>query len=253
MRKPSSITPLDSSPAKHVAIIMDGNGRWAKARHQPRIFGHKRGVKSVRRAIEYAGRLGIESLSLYAFSSENWNRPETEVRMLFELLLLTLNEQLADLHKNNIRLCVLGDESALPGRLVKKIDKARQLTQHNSGMTLNIALNYGGRWEIANAARQLAEACQRGEMSANEINEASFETKLETAGQPQLDLLIRTGGEVRLSNFLLWQAAYAELYFTDVYWPAFDEQEFDKALNWFATRTRRFGKTDDQITKVKAC
>jgi undecaprenyl diphosphate synthase len=245
--------PQPTCPAKHIAIIMDGNGRWAKARNKPRVFGHKRGVKSVRRTIEYAARLGVESLTLYAFSSENWNRPKAEVKMLFELLLVTLSEQLAELHKNNIKLCIIGDQAALPKRLVKKITKARKLTQSNTGMILNIALNYGARWEITQAARRLARACEQGELSAEQIDEASLDAQLETAGQPDLDLLIRTGGEIRLSNFLLWQAAYAELYFTDVFWPDFDEQEFDQALNWFTGRKRRFGKTDEQINEIASC
>lgn len=245
--------PQPCCPAKHIAIIMDGNGRWAKARKKPRVFGHKRGVKSVRRTIEHAARLGVQSLTLYAFSSENWNRPKAEVKMLFELLLVTLSEQLAELHKNNIRLCIIGDEAALPQRLVKKIAKAKQLTQNNTGMTLNIALNYGARWEITQAARRLAQACEQGELNAAQIDESSIDAQLETTGQPDLDLLIRTGGEIRLSNFLLWQAAYAELYFTDVFWPDFDEQEFDQALSWFATRKRRFGKTDAQINETAPC
>lgn len=245
--------PQPTCPAKHIAIIMDGNGRWAKARKKPRVFGHKRGVKSVRLTIEHAARIGVQSLTLYAFSSENWNRPKAEVKMLFELLLVTLSEQLAELHKNNIKLSIIGDETALPKRLVNKIAKARQLTQNNTGMVLNIALNYGARWEITQAARRLARACEQGELSAAQIDEASLDALLETAGQPDLDLLIRTGGEIRLSNFLLWQAAYAELYFTDVFWPDFNQQEFDRAISWFAARQRRFGKTGAQIKGNATC
>jgi len=237
-----------SDKPRHIAIIMDGNGRWAKARNKPRFFGHKRGVKTVRRAVEYAAGIGIESLTLYAFSSENWRRPEAEVKLLFELLSLSISEQLADLHKNNIMLNVIGDQSALPKRLTNKIAKAVELTQNNSGMKLNIALNYGARWELANAAKALARACQRGEMAPDEIDEARMGAHLSTAGQAELDLLIRTGGERRLSNFLLWQAAYAELYFTDTYWPDFNEAELDEAIAWFASRTRRFGKIDEQIS-----
>ncbi len=232
---------------RHVAIIMDGNGRWAKARKKPRFFGHKQGVKTVRRCVEYAAKIGIESLTLYAFSSENWRRPEAEVKLLFELLSLSISEQLADLHKNNIKLNVIGDQAALPARLIRKITRAIELTQNNTGMQLNIALNYGARWEIANAAKQLALACQNGEMDANKIDETALEARLSTAGQAELDLMIRTGGEHRLSNFLLWQAAYAELYFTDTYWPDFNEAQLDDALSWFASRKRRFGKIDEQI------
>jgi len=226
---------------------MDGNGRWAKARNKPRFFGHKQGVKTVRRTVEYAASIGIESLTLYAFSSENWRRPETEVKLLFELLSLSISEQLSDLHKNNIKLCVIGDQTALPARLIKKIDRAVDLTRNNTGMNLNIALNYGARWEISRAARTLAEACQRGELKPEDIDESRFGSELSTANQAELDLLIRTGGEHRLSNFLLWQAAYAELYFSDIYWPDFNEAELDVALSWFASRKRRFGKIDEQL------
>ncbi len=232
---------------RHVAIIMDGNGRWAKARKKPRFFGHKQGVKTVRRTVEHATKIGIESLTLYAFSSENWRRPEAEVNLLFELLSLSISEQLADLHKNNIKLTVIGDQLALPARLTRKITRAVELTQNNTGMRLNIALNYGARWEIANAAKELALACQNGEIDANKIDETALEAHLSTAGQPELDLMIRTGGEYRLSNFLLWQAAYAELYFSDTYWPDFNEIALDDALSWFATRKRRFGKIDEQF------
>ena len=232
---------------RHVAIIMDGNGRWAKARKKPRFFGHKQGVKTVRRTVEHATKIGIESLTLYAFSSENWRSPEAEVKLLFELLSLSISEQLADLHKNNIKLTVIGDQLALPARLTRKITRAVELTQNNTGMRLNIALNYGARWEIANAAKELALACQNGEMDANKIDETALEAHLSTAGQPELDLMIRTGGEYRLSNFLLWQAAYAELYFSDTYWPDFNEAALDDALSWFATRKRRFGKIDEQF------
>ena len=234
--------------ARHVAIIMDGNGRWAKARNKPRIYGHRQGVKTVRRTVEHAAASGIESLTLYAFSSENWKRPQTEVKLLFELLSLSISEQLADLHQNNIRLVVIGEQEALPGRLAAKINDAVQLTQNNTGMTLNIALNYGARWELTRATRNLALACQRGELQADAIDEAALNAQLSTAGQAELDLLIRTGGEHRLSNFLLWQAAYAELYFSDTYWPDFDEAAFDQALSWFQSRKRRFGQIDEQIS-----
>ncbi|MEE9448268.1 MAG: isoprenyl transferase [Arenicellales bacterium] len=240
-----------TSTVKHVAIIMDGNGRWAKARNKPRVFGHKAGVKSVRCSVEHAAKLGLESLTLYAFSSENWNRPPTEVKLLFELLFLAINDQLADLHKNNIQLNILGDIQALPKRLIKKIGDATSLTKDNSGIKLNIALNYGARWEITEAAKQLANQVKLGLISVDEIDEARISEQLTTAGQPDLDLLIRTGGEVRLSNFLLWQAAYAELYFSDVHWPDFDALEFDKALSWFETRKRRFGQIDEQISAPK--
>ena len=239
--------PSGAGQPKHVAIIMDGNGRWAKQRNKPRVFGHKSGVKSVRRIVEHSARLGVSSLTLYAFSSENWKRPKAEVKLLFELLTVTLSDQISDLHKNNIKLSIIGDQTALPERLVKKISSACELTHQNTGMVLNIALNYGARWEIAFAAQQLAIACQLGDLTPDQIDEAAIESQLSTAGQAELDLLIRTGGEKRLSNFLLWQAAYAELFFTDVYWPDFDETEMDRALSWFANRQRRFGQTDEQL------
>lgn len=241
--------PQPSCAAKHVAIIMDGNGRWAKARNKPRLYGHRQGVKTVRRIVEHAVVLGLQSLTLYAFSSENWKRPKAEVSLLFELLSLSIGEQLDDLHKNNVRLQVIGELDALPKRLAKKIDKALNLTSDNTGLNLNIALNYGARWELTQAAKMLATACASGDLTADQIDESMMESQLTTAGQAELDLLIRTGGEQRLSNFLLWQAAYAELYFTDIFWPEFNEVEMDTALAWFAGRKRRFGQIDEQLTK----
>ena len=234
---------------RHVAIIMDGNGRWAKARNKPRIYGHNEGVKTVRRTVEHAASIGIESLTLYAFSSENWKRPESEVSLLFELLSISISEQLDDLHRNNIKLGVIGDQQALPKRLRKKISHAIDVTWRNNGMHLNIALNYGARWELAQAARELASDCQQGRLDPDQIDEGRMDALLSTADQPELDLLIRTGGEHRLSNFLLWQAAYAELFFTETYWPDFDETAFDEAVAWFKTRKRRFGKTDEQLAQ----
>ena len=236
--------------ARHVAVIMDGNGRWAKSRGKARLFGHRQGVKTVRRIVEHSAAIGLQSLTLYAFSSENWRRPKAEVKLLFELLSFSISDQLAELHNNNIKLCVLGDLDALPARLVKKIKAALNTTKGNTGLILNIALNYGARWELTQVARQLADACQRGEINPDDIDEDRFAAQLTTAGQTELDLLIRTGGEHRLSNFLLWQAAYAELYFCDTYWPDFDEACMDEALAWFASRKRRFGKTDEQLEEA---
>ncbi len=232
---------------KHVALIMDGNGRWAKAQNKARLYGHRQGVKTVRRIVEHSVQIGLKSLTLYAFSSENWKRPKAEVTLLFELLSLSISEQLDDLHKNNVRLRVIGDLQALPKRLSKKIQKAADVTADNNGLILNIALNYGARWELANAAKNIAKACQAGQLSPEQVDEAVFDSYLTTSGQADLDLLIRTGGERRLSNFLLWQAAYAELYFTDIYWPDFNEAEMDAAIEWFAGRKRRFGKIDEQL------
>lgn len=246
----SSSSLAHTGAARHVAVIMDGNGRWAKSRGKARLFGHREGVKTVRRIVEHSATIGLQSLTLYAFSSENWRRPKAEVKLLFELLSYSISEQLADLHNNNIKLCVLGDLQALPDRLVRKIQTALNTTQNNTGLVLNIALNYGSRWELVQAARQLAAACQRGEIEVDDIDEDRLSSHLTTAGQADLDLLIRTGGERRLSNFLLWQAAYAELYFCDTYWPEFDEAHMDEALAWFASRKRRFGKTDEQLEEI---
>lgn len=243
--------PRPTCAANHVAVIMDGNGRWAKARNKPRLYGHRQGVKTVRRIVEHAVLIGLNSLTLYAFSSENWNRPKAEVTLLFELLSLSIGEQLDDLHKNNVKLRVIGELDALPKRLANKIQKALDVTAENTGLVLNIALNYGARWELTQAAKQLAIACYAGDISSDEIDESSIEACLTTAGQPDLDLLIRTGGERRLSNFLLWQAAYAELYFTDIYWPDFSEKEMDLALDWFAGRKRRFGQIDEQLAEAE--
>lgn len=243
--------PRPICAAKHVAVIMDGNGRWAKARNKPRLYGHRRGVKTVRRIVEYAVVIGLQSLTLYAFSSENWKRPKAEVTLLFELLSLSIGEQLDDLHQNNVKLCVIGELEALPKRLAKKIQKALDVTAQNTGLVLNIALNYGARWELTQAAKSLAISCCAGDISADDIDESALASHLTTAGQADVDLLIRTGGEQRLSNFLLWQAAYAELYFTDIYWPDFSEAEMDAALNWFAGRKRRFGQIDEQLIDAK--
>lgn len=243
---------LPQNKAKHVAIIMDGNGRWAKSCNKSRNFGHKAGAKSVRKIVTTAARQNLEALTLYAFSSENWQRPKKEINLLFELLLVTLDGQLDELHKNKIKLNILGNYQVMPARLVSKINKAKTLTEGNGGMQLNVALNYGSRWELTQAAKALAQACQKGDISFEDIEESSLDAFLSTASLPPLDLLIRTGGEQRLSNFLLWQAAYAELYFTDTFWPDFDEHAFDQALGWFATRKRRFGKTDAQINQASS-
>ncbi|MFT5260720.1 MAG: undecaprenyl diphosphate synthase [Saprospiraceae bacterium] len=236
---------------QHIAIIMDGNGRWAKQRNKPRVFGHRQGVESVRTIVEHSARVGVSHLTIFAFSSENWNRPPTEVKLLLELLANVLGDDLARLHKNGIRLGILGDLSAFPKRLQNKIAKAIELTSANEGVNLNIAINYGGRWDIAQAARELADRVQKGELEVQDINESTLSAAMSTADIPDPDLLIRTGGEVRVSNFLLWQCAYAELYFTDTYWPDFDEPQLDKAIEWFAGRQRRYGKTGEQIIEGK--
>jgi undecaprenyl diphosphate synthase len=226
---------------RHVAIIMDGNGRWAKARRLPRIAGHKQGVEAVRRVSRAARELGVEVLTLYAFSSENWRRPEEEVRDLMGLLRHFLKNELNDLVAEQVRLRVIGDYRALSSDLVAMIDDAIARTAGNSGSTLVIALNYGAQAEILTAARRLAAAAKAGEIDPAAIDEAMFDDALTTHGLPPLDLLIRTSGEQRLSNFLLWQAAYAELLFIDTLWPDFDAAALADAIAQFGQRQRRFG------------
>lgn len=226
---------------RHVAIIMDGNGRWAKAKRLPRLAGHKQGVEAVRRVSKAARELGIEVLTLYAFSSENWRRPEEEVRDLMGLLRHFLKNELRDLVGENVRLRVIGDYQALSGDLVAMIDEAIERTAVNTGATLVIALNYGAQAEIVAAARRLAAAAKAGELEPEAIDDTMFGDALTTHGLPPLDLLIRTSGEQRLSNFLLWQAAYAELLFVDTLWPDFDGAALADAIAQFGKRQRRFG------------
>ncbi|WP_102796814.1 polyprenyl diphosphate synthase [Bowmanella denitrificans] len=232
---------------RHVAIIMDGNGRWAKQRGKIRTFGHKAGVDSVRSSVTYARKKGIQVLTLFAFSSENWNRPADEVGVLMELFKLVLKSEVKRLHKNDVRLKVVGDLSRFDEKLVTRIREAEAMTAGNQSLVLNIAANYGGRWDIVQAARQLADKVKSGEMDSAQIDETSFDAHTSLSGLADLDLLIRTGGESRVSNFLLWQLAYAELYFTSALWPDFTEQEFELAVADFSARQRRFGKTGEQV------
>lgn len=229
---------------KHVAIIMDGNGRWAKQQGKMRIFGHTNGVKAVRRSVSYARQIGVQSLTLYAFSSENWNRPEAEVSALMSLFMQALDREVKQLHKNNIKLLILGDKSRFSDKLQEKIAKAEKLTENNTALTVNIAANYGGCWDIVQAAQQLAGQVKAGELTPAQINEELFQQMLVTKVQPPVDLLIRTSGEQRISNFLLWQIAYAELYFSDVLWPDFNEEVFNQAIFAFQQRERRFGGSE---------
>lgn len=238
--RPAPDLPAGAIP-RHVAIIMDGNGRWAKKRFLPRIAGHKQGVEAVRRIARAARKLGIEVLTLYAFSSENWRRPEDEVRDLMGLLRHFLASELDELVSEGVKLRVIGGWRSLAPDLVAMIDGAIARTASNPGPTLVIALNYGAQAEILTAARRLAEQARDGVLDPAAIDEARFETELETADLPPLDLLIRTSGEHRLSNFLLWQAAYAELLFVDTLWPDFDEAALAEALDRFGQRQRRFG------------
>lgn len=226
---------------QHVAIIMDGNGRWAKQKGKLRIFGHQNGVKAVRSAVSFAAKHNIKVLTLYAFSSENWNRPETEVSALMSLFMRALDSEVKKLHKNNIRLNIIGDKSAFSESLQKRIAESEQLTQNNSGLILNIAANYGGYWDIVQAAQKLAIQVKNNNLTAEQITPEMFQQQLATEDQPQVDLLIRTSGEQRISNFLLWQIAYAELFFTPVLWPDFNDETFSQAIVSYQQRERRFG------------
>ncbi|HET6586235.1 MAG TPA: polyprenyl diphosphate synthase [Oleiagrimonas sp.] len=237
---------------RHLAIVMDGNGRWAEKRHRPRSFGHSSGQKAVRSAVEFCLRNKIEALTLFAFSSENWRRPATEVKALMQLFLKALDKEIAELHKQHVCVAFIGDLSAFDASLRERMQSAMHKTRHNTALSLNVAVNYGGRWDIAHAARQLAEAVGRGELSAEDIDETSLATRMCLADQPPPDLLIRTGGDYRISNFLLWQIAYTELYFTDTLWPDVDTDCLARAMDDFASRQRRFGRTGSQILAAVA-
>ena len=232
---------------RHVAIIREGNGRWAQQRGKMRVFGHKAGVNAVRDAVSVASRLGLSALTLFAFSSENWRRPESEVSALMELFIHVLGGEVKKLHKSNIRLRITGERSRFSSRLQDKVAAAEALTANNTGLILNVAANYGGRWDITQAAAALAVEVQAGHLAPEQIDEDALARHLSTHGLPDVDLLIRTGGDHRISNFVLWQAAYAELYFTPVLWPDFDAVVFSEAIASFASRERRFGCTGEQI------
>jgi undecaprenyl diphosphate synthase len=232
---------------KHLAIIMDGNGRWAKRRGHPRIFGHIRGSARVRDIVRECGRLGVKHLTLYAFSSENWGRPSDEVSILMRLLQKYLVRERKTLMANNVRLHAIGDLDNLPAPARKALDETIELTRHNWGLNLTFALSYGSRQELIGAIKKLAKKVKTWELNPEDITEKTLEQHLFTSEMPDPDLIIRTSGEYRLSNFLLWQAAYSELYITETLWPDFDEKELAKAFEEFGRRTRRFGLTDDQI------
>lgn len=242
-----NLTLSSEALPKHIAVIMDGNGRWAKEKGKPRVFGHKNGVKSVRRTISTATQLGIQAITFFAFSSENWRRPQDEVGVLMELFFSVLTTEVKKLHRNNLRLRVIGDLSRFSKRLQDKIAAAESLTENNTGMVVNIAANYGGKWDITNAVRLVAEEVAKGELVPSDITEHSIEKYLTMSDLPDVDLMIRTSGECRISNFMLWQLAYAELYFTSTYWPDFNEDSLVEAVTWFVNRERRFGCTGEQI------
>jgi undecaprenyl diphosphate synthase len=232
---------------KHIAIIMDGNGRWAKKRALPRVVGHEYGVKSVRTVAETAARLGVKYLTLYTFSTENWNRPQLEVKAIMALLVRTIRKEVATLQKNNIRLRTIGNIEALPKDAYNELQEAMALTANNDSMDLVLALNYSARWDIVQATKQIAESVQNGSIKVEDINEKVISESLNTGTLPEPDLLIRTSGEFRISNFMLWEMAYGEFYFTDIYWPEFDQEAFYQAIVDYQKRERRFGKTSDQI------
>ena len=237
---------LDKLP-RHIAIIMDGNGRWAKQHGKPRVFGHQNGVKSVRETTEAAAELGVEYLTLYAFSTENWNRPKLEVNALMSLLVETLNKEIKTLNKNNIRLQAIGDISKLPKKTYKALLEGIENTKNNTRMTLVLALNYSAKWEILQAARDIAAKAKTEDLKIEEVNEEVFANHLSTKGIPDPELLIRTSGETRISNFLLWQIAYTELLFVPTFWPDFRKPDLYKAIIDYQNRERRFGKISEQL------
>lgn len=237
---------------KHVAIIMDGNGRWAKQKGKARVFGHKNGVQSVREVTEAGAELGIEYMTLYAFSAENWNRPKFEITALMTLLVSTIRKEIATLNKNQIRLQTIGNVKLLPKAAQKELAEAIESTKNNTRMTLILALSYSSKWEIIEAVKDIAKQAVDGEILIEDINEDSIKDALSTKDFPDPELMIRTSGESRISNFLLWQLAYAELFFTPIFWPDFRKQHFYEAILNFQNRERRFGMTSDQVTDVGA-
>ncbi len=246
-----SLTNENGIP-RHIAIIMDGNGRWAQKRLMPRAVGHQAGVKAVRKVVEHCGSLGVEVLTLFAFSSENWRRPKDEVSLLMSLFIETLQREVDTLDKNGIRLRFIGDRSAFPNVLQAKMDAAETQTQSNKNLTVVIAANYGGHWDISQAVQKIVDKMASGALAQQTITAKLIEDHLATVGLPDPDLFIRTGGEERVSNFLLWQLAYTELYFTPTLWPDFDKKALDAAIASFKSRQRRFGHTGEQIINKTA-
>lgn len=232
---------------KHIAIVMDGNGRWAEARRRPRKFGHHAGVQAVRQVVEACIRRSVPVLTLFAFSSENWNRPKAEVSALMDLFMRAMDREVDALHNNGVRLRFIGDRSAFQPELAERMSRVETRTAHNERLKLNVAANYGGRWDLVQAARALATKVANGQLDASHIDEAMIQKEIALNDLAEPDLFIRTGGEQRISNFLLWQLAYAELWFTEILWPDFDADALDQALLAFAKRERRFGRTGAQI------
>jgi undecaprenyl diphosphate synthase len=232
---------------RHIAIIMDGNGRWAKERCLPRIAGHREGINSVREITKICGEIGVEYLTLYTFSTENWSRPKREVKALMTLLLSTIKKEIKELHKNDVKFSTIGDISILPKGTIRGIEEGVKLTFNNSGLNLVLALNYGSRQEILSAVNNIVLDINKGSLNSNSIDENIFSSYLDTNNCPDPDLLIRTSGELRISNFLLWQSAYTEMYLTNTYWPSFRKNELFAAIIDFQSRQRRFGKTSEQL------
>ncbi len=249
MDKEDSIINKNNIP-KHIAIIMDGNGRWAKAHSLPRIAGHKEGIDSVRAITKKCGDIGVKHLSLYTFSSENWSRPIKEVKALMGLLLLTIRREIKDLNKNNVRLTTIGNMGDLPDDARKGMEEGLKITENNSGLNLILALSYGGRQEILKMVQSIARKAINGEIEPEKLSEGDIVNELDTAKIPDPDLLIRTGGDQRISNFLLWQIAYSEIYVTDTYWPEFKEKELLDAVADFQDRERRFGRISEQLDET---
>lgn len=247
----SEAIPAISNSPRHVAIIMDGNGRWAEKRNQPRIMGHRAGVEAVRGIVKCCANKGVEVLTLFAFSSENWRRPEQEVSLLMELFMTALGIEVKRLHRNNVRLRIIGDTDKFSKALQERIRKAEALTQNNTGLTVVVAANYGGRWDVTQASQKLAQKVKEGELDVDDITPERMASHLCLNELPEPDLFIRTGGEKRISNFMLWQLAYTELYFTDTLWPDFDKNAFEDALASFAARQRRFGQTGKQVEEAR--
>ena len=237
---------------KHVAVIMDGNGRWARRRGMPRYAGHRSGIASVRATVKAAARSGVQNLTLFAFSSENWSRPAEEVGTLMRLFADALRREVDELHQNGVRLRFIGDRERLSPALVRQIEASEAQTAENTGLRLFVAVSYGGRWDIVRASQRLAQKAVDGEIDAVDIDEAALTSELELGDVPDVDLLIRTGGEQRISNFLLWNIAYAELWFCDDLWPDFSEQRFAEALQHYAQRQRRYGHTGEQVEAVNS-
>ncbi|AEI35152.1 MULTISPECIES: polyprenyl diphosphate synthase [Francisella] len=242
------MTLAKENALKHVAIIMDGNGRWAKSKLKPRIFGHRNSISSVDASIEYCAERNIQMLTLFAFGRDNWLRPAKEVSDLMDLFYKTLKDKTPKLHKNNIVLKVIGDRSRLPDKLVRMIEYGESVTKDNTGLQLRLAVDYAGRWDIVTAMKSIFEDVSNGKMRLSDVTEENF-ASYTIAGEMPVDLLIRTSGEVRLSDFMLWQLSYAEMYFTDVMWPEFTKFEFQKAEEYFNSRQRRFGKSGEQLDK----